>query len=206
MAKRYKLVPETLVRRIMQQHSEDTPSTQPASILKQTIPDDLKILLYGEAARDVNIKMKRKREEPLLVKSRDEPPKPKLVDRMQQFLNNQKAIGIHNFLNAHGITYNDDDEVVINGLPVPSSYYPMVIRGLQNYAIGYQPGMKEVIDALPFSPPDASKAVMVRYGPSTSSAATTGASSKTTTRKVVVHQRKKVSVPKQKGTGWTCIH
>jgi hypothetical protein len=208
MAKRYKLVPENLVRRFMQQHQhgEDTPSSNPTLILKQTIPDDLKILLYGDAARDVNLKSKRKREAPLLVKSMEEPPKFKPVDRIQQFLNNQKSIGIHNFLNTHGITYNDDDEVVINGVPVQGSYYPMVIRGLQNYAIGYQPGMKEVIDALPISPPDASKAVMIKYKTGTTTAATTSSSTaaKSKSRKIVVY--KKTKVPKQKGAGWKCIH
>ncbi len=203
MAKRYKLVPENLVRRFMQQH-EDIPTVNPASILKQTIPDDLKILLYADAARDVNLKLKRKREEPLLVKSRDEPPKPKPMDRIQQFLNNQKAIGIHNFLNAHGINYNEHDEVVINGTPVPNSYYPMVIKGLQNYAIGYQPGMREVIDALPFSPPDASKAVMIRYGPGPSPSTTAKTSASTSASTKV--KKRKVIVPQQKGSGWSCIH
>jgi hypothetical protein len=203
MAKRYKLVPENLVRRLMEQHGKDTPVPNPASILKQTIPDDLKILLYADAARDVNLKMKRKREEPILVKSTSESPMPKAVDRIQSFLTNQKAIGIHNFLNAHGITYNEEDEVVVNGVPIKGSYYPMVIRGLQNFAIGYQPGMKEVIDALPFHPPDASKAVMIRYGPSSS---TSAASQPKPRKQTVVATKRKVHVPKQKGTGWSCIH
>lgn len=203
MAKRYKLVPENLVRRFMnQQQNNDTPSINPASILKQTIPDDLKILLYGDAARDVNLKLKRKREQPLLVKSADEPVKVKQGDRIQAFLNNQKAIGIHNFLGAHGITYNDEDEVVINGVPVKHSFYPMVIRGLQNFAIGYQPGMKEVIDALPITPPDASKAVMIKYGP----AAPPDPAVNVKPKRPVTTKKKTVVITKQKGTGWFCIH
>lgn len=201
MAKRYKLVPENLVRRYMQQHDVDTPSSTPASILKQTIPDDLKILLYADAARDLNLRAKRKREEPILFNSQDEQPKLKPVDRVQQSLTNQKSIGIHNFLNAHGITYNDDDEVVINGVPIPNSFYPMVIRGLQNHAIGYQPGMRQVIDALPIKPPDASKAVMVRYGPGPSDDATNTSPSTSGSKKT---PRRRAG--KQRGTGWTCLH
>jgi len=159
MAKRYKLVLESLYKRFLQP-DEITTKTKPEDVFKQTIPDDLKVLLYADAARDVQVKQQRKRSKPIYVKSIDEPIKPILVDRMPKLLNNQKSIAIHEFLKKNGVTYNENMEIVLNGKPISDSIYPMMIKGLQNKSIGYQIGMQEVIDALPSMPPHVSKSFL----------------------------------------------
>lgn len=159
MAKRYKLVPESLYKRFLQP-DDFTTKTKPEEVFKQTIPDDLKVLLYADAARDVQVKQQRKRNTPIYVKSIDEPIKTTPIDRMPKLLNNPKAVAIHEFLKTNGVTYNDNMEIVINGKPIINSVYPMMIKGLQNKAIGYQIGMNEVIDALPSLPPDVSKSIL----------------------------------------------
>lgn len=159
MAKRYKLVPESLYKRFLQPDDIST-KVKPDEVFRQTIPDDLKVLLYADAARDVQVKQQRKRSTPIYVKTIDETSKPIAEDRMPKLLNNAKAVAIHDFLQKNGVTYNDNMEIVINGKPISNSVYPLMIKGLQNRGIGYQIGMKEVIDALPSLPPDVSKSIL----------------------------------------------
>lgn len=156
MAKRYKLIPESLYKRFLQ--PDDQPiKTKPEAVLRQAIPDDLKVLLYADAARDVHVKQQRKRAAPIYVKPVEEPSRKLREDRMPRILNNAKALAIHEYLKSHGVTYNDDMEIVINGKTMVHSVYPMMIKGLQNKNFGYQVGMNEVLDALPGLPPGVSK-------------------------------------------------
>lgn len=198
MAKKYKLVPENLLKRLLEK-DEDVPLKRKADdILKQDIPDDLKVLLYSDAARDLHAKQERMRNTPLLVKPvEDVTENVQKADRMPQVLNNQKAIDIHNFLKNHGISYNDEQQVVVNGQAVVNSFYPMMIRGLQNKALGYQPGINEVLRALPSIPPGVSKAVSRSFN-----TAVTPYKTPTGRRTVIASRR----IPKtQEGTGWTCL-
>lgn len=202
MAKRYKLVPENLAKRLLMQDEMSTyDEKKPDAILRSNMPDDLKILLHADAARDVQVKKQRARSTPLLVKNTDAQQTIK-VDRIPQLLNSQKALEMHNFLKNHGISYNDEQQVVVNGQPVPNSFYPMLIRGLQNKAVGFQPGMTEVLNVLPANPPGMSKAVLRSHQVMTPSAAT--ASTSTRSRRVIV-SRKGIKFP-QRGTGWTCLN
>lgn len=212
MAQRYKLIPESLLKRLMHR-VEEPHKSGPEDFLKKSIPDDLKVLLYADAARDVHIKEQRKRAAPLLVKSMDVLPSPsaKTVERMPEMLNTPRLLGIHNYLKMHGVTYNDQNEVLINGTVIPTSFYPMLVRGLQNSSLGYQPGMNEVMQVLPSFPPGISKAVMQKYQPAaaSSSASTTTVAVrrppfvKPPSRQVKV-PRKKVTKT-QKGGKWTCL-
>jgi len=209
MAQRYKLIPESLLKRLMHQVKEPT-NNSADDFLKKSLPDDLKVLLYADAARDVQIKEQRKRTAPLLVKTVDPTPGPsaKTVERMPEMLNTPRLLGIHNFLKMHGVTYNDQNEVLINGTVIPTSFYPMLVRGLQNSSLGYQPGMNEVMQVLPSFPPGISKAVMQKYQPS-SSTTTVAVRSQPVVRphmrKTKVPVSRKKNVIKQTGGKWTSL-
>jgi hypothetical protein len=181
MAKRYKLVPEALFRRYMeasgQDGQDDHLEMRPKQILHTNLPDDAKILLYGDAARDFNVKQVRKRDMPILVKDDDKNTIDKVgimsEDKMISHINNPKGVAIHLYLKSHGITYNANNEVVVNGQEIPGSLYPLMIRGLVDYRVGYQPGMMEVMQAIPGVPPEVSKAVTIKYMPKPSTSAAT---------------------------------
>lgn len=137
-------------------------------ILRQKIPDDAKILFYGDAARDLNVKQVRKREMPIIVKDEDTPPRVMSEDRMIAHINNPKGVAIHQYLKTHGITYNANNEVVVNGQAISGSLYPLMIRGIMDYRVGYQPGIQEVMQALPTASPSFSKAIVAKYMPQSS--------------------------------------
>jgi hypothetical protein len=202
MAKRYKLVPESLYKRFLQPDEQQT-KPKPEAVFKENIPDDLKVLLYADAARDINVKQQRKRTAPIYVKSIDEPAKTIQVDRMPKLLNNTKAVVIHEFLKSHGVTYNDNMEIVINGKTIVNSVYPMMVKGLQNKGIGYQIGTNEVLDALPSLPPGVSKTLAkMQKSKGTSKQAGAGSS------KMHFKMTKKPKISKeakQTGSGWVTL-
>ncbi len=179
MAKRYKLIPEALFRRYMetsgQDGHDDYLERKARNILQTNLPDDAKILFYGDAARDLNVKQVRKREMPIMVQENDGDDKVNTMseDRMISHFNNPKGVAIHLYLKSHGISYNANNEVVVNGKEIPGSLYPLMIRGLMDYRVGYQPGMNEVMQALPGVPPSVSKAVLTKYMPQSSTVVTT---------------------------------
>lgn len=187
MAKRYKLVPEALFRRYMEVSGHDGQDEhlemRPKQILRANLPDDAKILFYGDAARDLNVKQVRKRDMPILLKDDDKEPIDKAgimsEDKMISHINNPKGVAIHLYLKSHGITYNANNEVVVNGQDIPGSLYPLMIHGLADFRVGYQQGMTEVLQALPGVPPEVSKAVMMKYMPQSSTTAATPTPSRT---------------------------
>lgn len=203
MAKRYKLVPESLYKRFLQPDEQPT-KTKPEAVFKENIPDDLKVLLYADAARDINVKQQRKRTTPIYVKSIDEPEKSIQVDRMPKLLNNATAIAIHEFLKSHGVTYNENMEIVINGKTILNSVYPMMIKGLQNKSIGYMTGTNEVLDALPSLPPGVSKAIAKMHKPKGAAKQTGTGSSKMVT-KMPKKKPKMHKDAKQTGSGWVSL-
>jgi len=127
-------------------------------------------------------------------------------------LNTPRLLGIHNFLKLHGVTYNDQNEVLINGTVIPTSFYPMLVRGLQNSSLGYQPGMNEVMQVLPSFPPEMSRAVIQKYQPAAASSSTPSTTTVAVRKPVVVrplsHRTKngKRKVNKtQQGGGWISL-
>ena len=153
---KYHVVSSADYRRLKQQDDEmvDDVRSKPLKILKEKMPDDAKILLHGAAQRDAEIKREKRKKRPIPV----EPVLPKSaltngVDRMPAILNNAKAIALYEHLKQHGIGYNEKGEVTLHGHVLPNTNLPMVIRGMINYNVGYQPGMKEVLRALPTLPP-----------------------------------------------------
>nr|DAC81373.1 TPA_asm: hypothetical protein [Orchesella springtail adintovirus] len=172
MAKRYKLVPESLYRQLMKPSDEEGHEVRLEhkrdSILNQNIPDDIKVLLYSNAARDLQLKRSRRRQKPILVKNIDTE---KAVDTpkisLASLLNNKKGMDLNNFLNQNKITHNDQMEIVINGSVVPNTSYPMMIKGIQNNQVGLQPGMLDVLKSLTNIPDGLySKPVIAKYMPS----------------------------------------
>lgn len=195
MAKRYKLVPESLYKRFLQPDEQPIKS-KPEAVFKQTIPDDLKVLLYADAARDIHVKQQRKRTSPIYVQTMDEPAKVIKEDRMPKLLNNARAVSIHEFLKTHGVTYNDNMEVVVNGKTILNSVYPMMVKGLQNKALGYQTGTTEVLDALPGLPPGVSKTLAKMQKNKTLAKQTGAGMSKNKQPRMQV---------KQQGSGWVSL-
>ncbi len=213
MAKRYKLVPESLYKRFLQP-DEPPIRTKPEAVFKDNIPDDLKVLLYADAARDIQVKQQRKRNTPIYVKAVDEPTNTIQVDRMPKLLNNTKAVAIHEFLKSHGVTYNENMEIVINGKAIPFSVYPMMVKGLQNKGIGYQIGTTEVLDALPGLPPGVSKALSkTRNAKGAAKQAGAGFSKmvakmihpKTSKKHLKISKKKPKMQKQQVGSGWVSL-
>ncbi|CAL8129926.1 unnamed protein product [Orchesella dallaii] len=152
MAKRYKLVPDTFVKRFLrstdEEDYEEKLKQDRDNILKQNIPDDLKVLLHGDLSRNLNVKQILRREKPVLVKSIEKPNTP-VGDRMIPMLTSQRASELYQYLKGQGISYNDKNEVVVHGIPTPGSSFPMILKGFQDSRVGVKSGMQQVIDALP---------------------------------------------------------
>ena len=151
---KYHVVSNAMYRRLKEQDDEMVDDVRPSKILKEKMPDDAKILLHGAAQRDAEIKREKRKKRPIPV----EPVLPKSaltngVDRMPAILNNAKAIALYEHLKQHGIGYNEKGEVTLHGHVLPYTNLSMVIRGMINYNVGYQPGMNEVLRALPAPPP-----------------------------------------------------
>ena len=168
---KYKLVSSSDFRRLNEEKNMDI---SPVKILKRKIPDDAKILLHGAASRDLEIKQEKRRNRPIkvepIVTKEETFSSTTAVDRMPAILNNAKAIALYEHLKHHGIGYNEKGEVTIHGHVLPYTNLPMVIRGLTNYNIGYQPGMQQVLSALPNLPSNLmSSAVIRKHGQPTSS-------------------------------------
>ena len=159
MASKYKLVPSAIYQRMME--TDDVNEQKPKQIFKKKMADDAKILLYGDALRDVTIKKAKQRERPIPV---EEISKHNNFDHMSAILNTEKSIGLYDFMKQNGIGYNDRGEVTINGYELPNTNLAMIIKGLTNANVGYQTGMQEVLRALPMPPASIiSKAVVQKY-------------------------------------------
>jgi len=122
-------------------------------------------LLYGDAARDLNIKQVRRRTKPTIVESTNPTIEPSNTN-ISSLLSTKKAMDLDAFLKQNKILYNDKLEIILNGNVVPNTNYPMVVKAIQNHQVGLQPGMVEVLRALP-SIPDGlySKPVIAKYMP-----------------------------------------
>ena len=161
---KYKMIPTALYRRLMEAEDDkvEYASPKPATILKQQLPDDAKLLLYSDAMRDLNIKLAKRREAPILM---EEKKSEESEDLMPKLLYNEKAIEIYEFLKQQGIKANQKGEVVVQGNVIPYSHLPTVIRALMNYHIGIVPGLKEVLASLQSAPTGLiSSSVLKKHG------------------------------------------
>lgn len=163
MATRYKLIKKDLLDRLLQKDGmDDAMSDAHASrILKQNMPDDAKILLYGAASRDVHVKQAKKREAPLYIKKEEEEAK---IDTLPLMLGSPKALELYEHLRSNNIGSNEKSELVINGTAVPRTNLPLIIKALIDSRMGYQPGMQRVLKELPTMPTMISKSVLTKYG------------------------------------------
>ena len=143
------LVPLPLYRRLMkaEDNKVDYVSPKQPKIMKQSLPDDAKILLYSDAVKDLNAKLAQRRKMPIFMEQKQTEE----VDRTPRMLSNNKtAIAIYEYLKQQNIQQNDKGEVNVQGNIVPDSHLPTVIRALMNVHMGSVPGMKEVLYSLPF--------------------------------------------------------
>ncbi|CAL8092266.1 unnamed protein product [Orchesella dallaii] len=212
MARRYKLVPESLYQRLVKpaedEEHEETLEDKRDAILRQNIPDDLKVLLYSNAARDLSLKKIKRREKPLMVKNVESKETPSTdtsaasTPGLASLLNNnKKALDLDQFLKTNSITHNEKMELVVNGAAIPNTNYAMVIKGIQNHYVGFQPGMNQVLNALK-SIPDGlySKAVIAKYMPTLLPIPSFSKASSSTPPPTA--SRKKVITSKRRNTTW----
>ena len=161
---KYKMIPAALYQRLMEAEDDkvEYASPKPTKIMKQQLPDDAKLLLYSDAMRDLNIKLAKRREAPIIMQEKT----PDVgEDLMPKLLNNEKAVEIYEFLKQQGISANQKGEVVVQGNLIPYSHLPTVIRALMNYHIGIVPGLKEVLASLQSTPSGLiSSSVLKKHG------------------------------------------
>jgi hypothetical protein len=174
MAKRMKLIPESLYNRLVKMQlteEEDKPGPikdDKASLLEKNIPDDLKILLYQELARNLHQRQSNDKETPILVKNVETTPvsEPTVSDSAiptiptippipttpaQTFYENhggKQTRKVLDFLYAHNMKPTHDMKLRIDAWTHHNVDYEKVVKCLTTARASYPEGIKVIADSM----------------------------------------------------------
>jgi len=159
-AKRMKLIPEQLYNKLMfiaKNEPTQQLETEKTSVLESTMPDEVKVMLYQQAIRNLSNNDKNIANTPLLVKNIDPPPvEEKTAPEPQpapfsvlDHVHGRRAPRILTFLQGVGIEPSDRNEITVPGGIIPGSNYLELLEQLSgNTPIRQQLGIDRVISIL----------------------------------------------------------
>lgn len=156
--RKMRLVPESYYENIIlknlksQIEPEARLEKRQKSILDKKIPDDLKLLLYNQFARNLVTKRTRRRKKPILVEQEKSNEKQPITYELPEYISSiqsPKAADLYRILKAYGITNTVNDQVIINDRIIPTSNMRNLLQALTDAKYGYTAGLSETLNVLP---------------------------------------------------------
>lgn len=167
MAKRMRLVPDSLYKHLVQQNLSDPAEhslqeDKKNVLTAEDIPDDLKLMLYQDFARQLYDKQQKDAQKPIIVKSVDKPvsseqkkeiekvdkpdsseqkkeaeikndkPDTKQIDYIKNMVASKRCQGMLDSFDKIGITINKKNNIVINDQPIQDSNVVDILKCLSN--------------------------------------------------------------------------